>query len=338
MITKFNSFAIKSYNSFSIDAYVNTFVTWESVDDLISIFSPTPPSQWICLGAGNNTLFCGDYSGTVINAVSKTITITKESFDSIELRVEAGLEWDELVEWACERGYWGIENLSLIPGHCGAAPIQNIGAYGVEVKDVLTSVEIFSTQKLSASTLSCEECEFGYRDSIFKRGLKGKAIITAINLKLSKIAKPIIGYKDVEAEIETLGEITLENIRKAICSIRERKLPSTKEIGNAGSFFKNPVVSSTKGEELKKEHPDIPLYPVSTERDRVKLAAGWLIEKSGFKGYREGRVGVHDRQALVLINIGGATGSDVIALAQKIQREVALRFGVEIEMEVNVIK
>ncbi len=325
------------FNSFNIDVFAKEIIEWSTTDELRAIFSPSPPPQWLCLGGGNNSLFCSDYQGSIIIGIGQNIEITAQDDSSVELKVDAGVEWDELVEWACERGYWGIENLSLIPGHCGAAPIQNIGAYGVEIKDVITNVDIFSPHDLSLSSLSGEECEFGYRDSIFKRSLKGKAIITAINIKLSKIAQPNIAYRDVEQHIKTLGDISLDNIRKAICNIRESKLPSTKEVGSAGSFFKNPVVSRAKAEELKELYPDMPLYPVADRDDMSKLAAGWLIDKAGFKGYREGRVGVHDKQALIIINIGGASGKEILALAQKIEREVAAKFGVTIEMEVNII-
>ncbi len=325
------------FNSFNIDVYAKEIIEWSTTDELRAIFTPTPPPQWLCLGGGNNSLFCTDYQGTIIKSAGKNIELTSQNESSVELRIDAGLEWDELVEWACERGYWGIENLSLIPGHCGAAPIQNIGAYGVEIKDVITSVEILSIESLTLATISCQECEFGYRDSIFKRSLKGQVIITAINIKLSKLPQPNIAYRDVEAEISTLGEVNLKNIRRAICNIRERKLPSTEEVGSAGSFFKNPVVSRAKAEELKELYPDMPLYPVANREEMSKLAAGWLIDKAGFKGYREGRVGVHDKQALIIINIGGASGGEVMALAQKIEREVAVKFGVTIEMEVNVI-
>lgn len=326
-------------NSFAIECYSATFVKWYDVGDLVEIFSENPPHEWLCLGGGNNTLFCADYKGTLINGAGDNITIIDESELSVAIRVEAGREWDELVEWCCQRGYWGVENLSLIPGHCGAAPIQNIGAYGVEVKDVIDSVEVFSVDTLKLSTLKGEECSFGYRDSIFKRELKGRVIVTAITLTLSKIANPKLGYKDVEGEIEALGGgVTLQNIRRAICSIRERKLPSTKEVGSAGSFFKNPVVARSLAEELKTKYPDMPIYPAPDSDNGVKLAAGWLIDRAGFKGYRQGCVGVHDKQALVLINIGGATGHEVLELAHKIQHEVAMLFGVEIDMEVNVIE
>ncbi|MFR9649948.1 MAG: UDP-N-acetylmuramate dehydrogenase [Rikenellaceae bacterium] len=337
MISDFNNFAIKAHNSFSIDVYAKKFVQWEDFGDLVNIFIDNPPSKWIALGGGNNTLFCGDYDGVILNGVCSNIAITSQDKRSVGIRVDAGVEWDDLVEWACQRGYWGVENLSLIPGHCGAAPIQNIGAYGVELKDVVKSVEMFHVENKTLSTVSVDECRFGYRDSIFKRELRGKVIITAIHLTLSKVPQPNLGYKDVEAEIALLGEVTLLNIRQAICNIRERKLPSTKEFGNAGSFFKNPVVELSKAEELKKMYPDIPLYPVPQDSGKVKLAAGWLIDKAGFKGYREGRVGVHDKQALVIINIGGATGEEILALARKIEREVASLFGVSIEMEVNIV-
>lgn len=262
--------------------------------------------------------------------------MTGSEGDEVFVRVEAGAEWDDVVAWAVGEGLWGVENLSLIPGKAGAAPVQNIGAYGAEAKEVIERVETFLPATGNELILSAEHCDFGYRDSVFKHALRGRAVITAVTLRLHRTPHPALAYGDLQREVEARGGATLENIREAVCAIRRAKLPDPAVLGNAGSFFKNPVVARAEAERLRAAHPDMPLYPTA-DPARVKLAAGWLIDRAGMKGYREGRVGVHDRQALVLVNLGGATGSEVIDLARKVQRAVAERFGVEIAPEVNLL-
>ena len=252
------------------------------------------------------------------------------------MKVGAGVEWDDLVAWAVERELWGIENLSLIPGKAGAAPVQNIGAYGVEAKDVIRNVEMYFVEGKNFVTLAAEHCAFGYRESVFKHTLKGRVVITAIEIELSKVANPRLGYGDVIREVEARGGATLANIRDAICSIRRSKLPDTAVLGNAGSFFKNPIVDGDVAERLRVEYPEMPSYPAQ-EEGKVKLAAGWLIDKAGLKGYKEGNVGVHERQALVLVNLGGATGGEVIAFADKVVERVKEKFDIEISPEVNIL-
>ena len=258
-----------------------------------------------------------------------------ETPDAVAVRAEAGVEWDDLVAWAVERDLWGIENLSLIPGKVGAAPVQNIGAYGAEAKDAIESVEMFCTDTCNTLILSREHCAFGYRESVFKHALRGRVVITAVTFRLSRRPRPDLGYGDLLRETEARGGATLRNIREAVCAIRRSKLPDTAVLGNAGSFFKNPVVEAAVAERLRTDYPALPLYPAA--EGRMKLAAGWLIEQAGMKGHREGCVGVHDRQALVLVNYGGATGSEVLALAHKVQEAVRAKFGVEIAAEVNVL-
>ena len=252
------------------------------------------------------------------------------------MRADAGVEWDDLVEWAVERGLWGIENLSLIPGKAGAAPVQNIGAYGCEAKDVIERVHMFCTDNRSAMVIDAGHCCFGYRESIFKHELRGRVIITAVDIRLSHTPRPRLGYGDVEREVEARGGVTLRNIREAICAIRRAKLPDPKVTGNAGSFFKNPVVDECVARQLQAQWPDMPVYPAAGCAGRVKLAAGWLIDKAGLKGYKCGRVGVHERQALVLVNLGGATGGEVIDFAHTVQMRVHEKFGIEIDTEVNI--
>jgi UDP-N-acetylmuramate dehydrogenase len=241
------------------------------------------------------------------------------------------------VAWSVDNGLWGIENLSSIPSSVGAALVQNIGAYGAEVKDVITTVEYFDTNRLEVVRLSNAECKFGYRESIFKQELRGRAIILAVEMSLCRTPRPNLGYGDVIKEVEARGGATLHNIREAICAIRGRKLPDPKVLGNAGSFFKNPIVERSVAERLLVKYPEMPCYPVPNDDNCVKLAAGWLIDRTGLKGYRDGNVGVHVNQALVLVNYGGATGGEVIALAKYVSMMVNKKFGVEISPEVNLL-
>ena len=277
-----------------------------------------------------------DYDGVLLTPVARQIALLSDDGDEVRLRVEAGVEWDDLVEWAVERGLWGIENLSLIPGKAGSAPVQNIGAYGCEAKDAIRRVEMYCVETGNLLTLDAAHCGFGYRESVFKHDLKGRVIITAIEIRLSHTPRPKLGYGDVEREVEARGGATLRNIREAVCAIRRAKLPDPAVTGNAGSFFKNPVVGREEAERLSALYPDMPHYPAA-DPSQVKLAAGWLIDRAGLKGHSEGRVGIHPRQALVIINLGGATGTEIVAFARKVQEQVKKRFGVEIEPEVNIL-
>ena len=323
-------------NSFHVKQHAAQLVEFETTEELRAIFADGVPERWTVLAGGNNILFTRDYDGMLITPVSQKIEILGENGDEVRVRAEAGVEWDDLVAWAVDRELWGIENLSLIPGKAGAAPVQNIGAYGREAKDVVRRVEMYCPHSDTMLTLDAAHCEFGYRESVFKHALKGRAVITAIEIALSRTPQPHLGYGDVEREVEARGGATLRNIRDAVIAIRRAKLPDTAELGNAGSFFKNPSVDRDMAERLQARWPEMPLYP-SQEAGKAKLAAGWLIDKAGMKGYRDGRVGVHERQALVLVNLGGATGGEVIALARKVQAAVRDKFGVEIDTEVNIL-
>ena len=336
MIREFNEINLAFRNSFHVEQSARRLIEFETEEELMSLFERETFTRWMVLSGGNNVLFTQDYDGVILCPVSQLIEPIVETTDEVVVRVGAGVEWDDLVAWAVERGLWGLENLSLIPGKVGAAPVQNIGAYGAEAKDVIRRVRFYDVEQRTMRNLLREECRFGYRESIFKQELKGKAVITEVEIVLSKHENPRLGYGDVEREVERLGGATLSNIREAICSIRRSKLPDTAVLGNAGSFFKNPVVQRAVAEQLLATYPDMPHYPAA-EQQCVKLAAGWLIDRSGLKGYREGAVGVHERQALVLVNHGGATGSEVIALARKVQAEVKRKFGVEIDTEVNIL-
>lgn len=335
MIREFHQISLRTRNSFGVDQQAARLAEFETPEDLRTFFAAGIPRRWLVLAGGNNILFTRDYDGVLLTPVARQITLLSDDGEEVRVRADAGVEWDDLVEWAVERGLWGIENLSLIPGKAGAAPVQNIGAYGCEAKDAIRRVEMYCVETGAMLTLDAAHCGFGYRESVFKHDLKGKVIITAVEIALSHAPRPRLGYGDVEREVEARGGVTLRNIREAICSIRRAKLPDPAVLGNAGSFFKNPVVGAAVAERLLAEYPDMPHYPAP--EGRVKLAAGWLIDRAGMKGRREGAVGVHERQALVLVNHGGATGGEVIAFAHKVQETVREKFGIEIDTEVNIL-
>lgn len=336
MITRLTEHPLRDLNSFHVNEYASCVIEFDTASDLDAIFSAeNSPQKWFVLGGGNNILFTGGYDGTLIHPTGKGMEILAEDDKTLTLRADAGVEWDDMVEWCVERGLWGVENLSLIPGTIGASPVQNIGAYGAEAKDVISRVNMFNVVGRYHTSLSNEECHFGYRESIFKHDLRGRAIITSVEFTLHKEARPNLGYGDLQREVEARGGATLKNIREAVCAIRRSKLPDTAVLGNAGSFFKNPIVDSSVAENLLSTYADMPTYPAPDAQR--KLAAGWLIDKAGMKGYRKGRVGVHDRQALVLVNHGGATGNEVIELAKEVCNAVFEKFGVKIEPEVNIL-
>ena len=337
MIRVFENSDLSARNSFKVHQQAAKIVEFDSNSDLQQIFAEHITDRWMVMGGANNILFTRDIDFPIIIPRNEQIEILSEGNEGVYVRVGAGLEWDEFVAWSVERGLWGLENLSLIPGKVGAAPVQNIGAYGAEAKDTIASVEMFFPEQGAFVTLAAEHCGFGYRESVFKHTLKGRVIITSVTFCLSKVAAPKLGYGDVEREVEARGGVSLTNIREAICAIRRAKLPDTAVTGNAGSFFKNPIVEASVAQNLLEQYPDMPHYP-TTDTTKVKLAAGWLIDQCGLKGYSEGNVGVHSRQALVLINTtGNATGSEVIAFAGKVCQTVAQKFGITIEPEVNIL-
>lgn len=341
---EYRNHPLYALNSFHVDEYAEHIIEFNDATELDTIFAEgNRPAKWYTLGGGNNILFTRRYNGVLIHPTGVNITIIAEDDKSLSLRAEAGVEWDDLVAWCVERGLWGAENLSLIPGSVGASPVQNIGAYGAEAKDIIERVYFFDTTDCNHRSLSNAECNFAYRDSIFKRELRNRAIITAVDFTLKKSANPNLKYGDLSREVELRGGATLGNIRDAICAIRSNKLPDTAVLGNAGSFFKNPIVDKTLADGLLAQYPNMPYYPVTNPAGEnsapasIKLAAGWLIDQAGMKGFRKGNVGVHDRQALVLVNFGGATGNEVIELAGIVQEAVYAKFGVRIEPEVNIL-
>ncbi|MBI3888262.1 UDP-N-acetylmuramate dehydrogenase [Candidatus Nomurabacteria bacterium] len=354
-----NNYNLLKLNTFGISVNAKFFVELNSEEDLKELLA-TPEfknNKKIFLGGGSNVLFTKDFDGIVILNKVKGIAPTKVGVptgvgkECVYIRAMGGESWHGLVLFAVDKGYWGIENLSLIPGTVGAAPMQNIGAYGAELKDTLFSVETFEIESGEKKIFSCEECELGYRDSVFKNKLKGKYFISAVTLKLSKTPKPNVSYKILSDYLEKTNKTTtLKNISDAVAEIRRSKLPDPKIIGNAGSFFKNVFVTKTELEILKKKYPEIPHFEeenmtspptplLAKERGEIqyKIPAGWLIEQCGWKGRRMGNVGVHDKQALVLVNHGGAKGEEIIELANKIIASVKEKFGLELKPEVNIV-
>lgn len=328
--------SLRDKNSFGVEASARRLIRFDGVADLPAIFSEMGKAErWMVLGGGNNILFTSDYDGTLLQPTDQSMAVCSEDEQSVRVRIGAGVEWDDFVAWCVAHGWGGVENLSLIPGKVGAAPVQNIGAYGAEAKDTIDRVECYFPEQDTTGMLTNAECRFGYRDSIFKRELKGRAVILSVEFLLSRRPQFKLRYGDVADRVESLGGVSLEHIRRAVIDIRQSKLPDPKELGNAGSFFKNPVVSQQKADALRADYPDMPCYPAGA--GEVKLAAGWLIDRCGLRGKRWGAVGVHDRQALVLVNFGGATGRDVVDAAARVRAEVSCRFGVDIEMEVNIV-
>lgn len=330
---------LTALNTFGLAISAKLFVELSSVEGLQALikepwFTEVPR---LVLGGGSNVLFVQDFPGLVMNVNLKGKTIVEEDEEEIQLAVGAGENWHELVMYCVERGWGGIENLSLIPGKMGAAPIQNIGAYGVELKDVFVSLEAVELETGTIRTFSHADCEFGYRDSVFKRDLKGKYLITQVTLRLQKNPAINTGYGAIKTELAKLkkSDFNIRDVSNVVIMIRRSKLPDPAEIGNAGSFFKNPEIPTTQFEELKKTWPDIVGYPV---REGVtKVPAGWLIDRAGWKGKRFGDYGVHARQALVLVNYGGAAGADIYALSGEILADIQTKYGIQLEREVNVI-
>ncbi len=319
-----------------MDVTANVLVELNNIAQLAEIIADDAlPRPFHVLGGGSNVLLTGPISGTVILNRIQGITTLREDADAVCLRVGAGEVWHDLVLYAISNNLGGIENLALIPGTVGAAPIQNIGAYGAEVKDVITEVEAWDMEDNTLETFRNADCNFGYRDSIFKHELKGKVVITSVTFRLSKHPTLHTEYGAIRDELQTMNaQPSVQSIAQAVINIRQSKLPDPAQIGNAGSFFKNPTISQEAFRAIQQRFPTIPSYPAPD--GLVKVPAGWLIEQSGWKGYREGDAGVHARQALVLVNYGSATGRDIWELSDKVLASVQSKFGIELEREVQV--
>ena len=314
------------------------FVEYASVEELRGLWNAEREAvaRALHIGGGSNLLFASDYEGLILHSAIKGYTVVKETEEEVEVRVGAGEVWDDFVAYTVANGWYGAENLSLIPGEVGASAVQNIGAYGVEAKDLIVSVDTFGLETGEERRFMREECRYAYRESVFKQELKGKYAVTFVTYRLKKHPVFHLEYGNIRAELEKQGcQVDLENVRRIIIAIRQAKLPDPKVLGNAGSFFMNPVVPKMQFEALLAQYPDMPHYPVDDAH--VKIPAGWMIDRCGWKGKRVGHAGVHEKQALVLVNCGGATGKEVMHLAEEIVASVRERFGVTIRPEVNYI-
>ncbi|SFN91744.1 UDP-N-acetylmuramate dehydrogenase [Bizionia echini] len=333
-----HNISLKPYNTFGLDAIAKQFISVSSIAELQHVLAlPNYPEKFI-LGGGSNMLLTKNMDALVIHINLKGITIVSEEEHFVTVKANAGENWHEFVLWCLKHNYGGLENLSLIPGNVGTAPIQNIGAYGVELKDSFVSCNALMTSSGTMKTFDKAACQFDYRNSIFKQGAKGQFVICSVTFRLSKNKHKLqTNYGSISAQLAEMGikNPTIQDISKAVIAIRQSKLPDPKIIGNSGSFFKNPVISTKLYNHLKLEFPDAPGYVISDVE--VKVPAGWLIEKAGFKGKRFGDYGVHKKQALVLVNYGNAKGSDILKLAQLIQDTIYRLFKIKIEAEVNII-
>ena len=332
-----SDYSLLSHNTFGVDARCRWFVEYNSIDELQTLlrdeyFRELPSLH---IGGGSNLLFVNDFEGAILHSAIKQISVTDETADFIELFVGAAVVWDNLARHCVENGWYGAENLSLIPGETGAAAVQNIGAYGVEVKDLIQSVQTIDIASGEEVWFERDDCRYGYRRSIFKEELKGRKIITGVCFRLSKKERYSLEYGNIKDQLHDTANLSLPQVRETIIAIRNDKLPDWKRYGNAGSFFMNPSVKSVFFNKLKLSYPNVPGYPL--ENGNVKIPAAWLIEQCGWKGKREGDAGVWPKQPLVLVNYGGATGADIASLAEAIKLSVAEKFDIDISPEVMYI-
>lgn len=337
-MTIHNNFSLKKYNTFGIEAKAKQFVAVHTVSELKTILQENQNQKKFILGGGSNMLLTQDINALVIHIDLKGKKIIKEDDDFVWVESMAGENWHEFVLWTINQNFGGLENMSLIPGNVGTTPVQNIGAYGTEIKDTFVSCVAMNIETQEMNTFSKEECHFGYRESVFKHEVKDQFIITSVVFKLTKQNHKInTSYGDITKELEKQNVITptLKDVSNAVIAIRQSKLPDPKELGNSGSFFKNPIIPKTDFEKIHALHPEMPHYIVS--ETEVKVPAGWLIEKAGFKGKRFGDAGIHKNQALVLVNYGNATGQEILNVSKDIQATILKEFGIAIEVEVNVI-
>lgn len=330
--------SLKPYNTFGIDVISKAFASFSTVEELQFLLKneATQSLPKLILGGGSNILLTKNFEGLVLKNDLKGIEI-KTSGDDVFLKAQAGEVWHDVVLFSVDQNLGGLENLSLIPGNVGAAPMQNIGAYGVEIKDVFEELEAYEIATGEIKTFRLNDCKFGYRESVFKRDLKDQFIILNVTFRLSKTPKINTSYGAINDELKKMGveHPTVKDVSNAVIAIRKSKLPDPKKLGNSGSFFKNPVVEKNVFETIQKNYPDAPSYPAGN--NLVKLAAGWLIEKAGWKGRVTGHCGVHKNQALVLVNYGSASGQEIYQLSQEILESVKNQFGVELEREVNIL-
>jgi UDP-N-acetylmuramate dehydrogenase len=331
------NFSLLPYNTFRIDVKARYFSAFSNIDELSELIGQKSRLTTLILGGGSNILFTKDYAGVVLKNEIKGIELQHEDADHVYVKAGAGENWHHFVLHCINHNWAGVENLSLIPGNVGASPIQNIGAYGVELDDVFWSLEAFHLSERKIHTFTATDCEFGYRDSVFKNQFKNEFAILSVTFQLKK--KPIyhISYGAITEELEKMGvkDLSIKAVSQAVINIRSSKLPDPQKIANAGSFFKNPEVPTEKYETLKLQFPNIVAYPLA--KGNVKLAAGWMIEQAGWKGYRKGDAGCHAKQALVLVNYGNATGKEIYDLSEEILQSVKNKFDVTLEREVNIL-
>ena len=332
------NFSLKNFNTFGIEAKARQFVAVHSITDLKTVLEQHPDEKKFILGGGSNMLLTKDIDALVIHVDLKGKKIIKEDDNFVWVESQAGENWHEFVLWTIDQNFGGLENMSLIPGNVGTTPVQNIGAYGTEIKDTFVSCDVMKITNQEMKTFTKEECHFGYRESVFKNEVKDQYIITSVVYKLTKHSHKInISYGDIASELakNNITNPTLKDVSNAVIAIRQSKLPDPKELGNSGSFFKNPILLKSDFEKIHQQFPEMKYYEVSATE--VKVPAGWLIEQAGFKGKRFGDAGVHKNQALVLVNYGNATGQEILEVAKTIQTTIFKTFGIQIEAEVNVI-
>lgn len=332
------NFSLKNYNTFGIEAKAKLFIEAQSEKDILEILEKYKNEKKFILGGGSNMLLTQDIDALVIQINLKGISIIKEDANFVWVEAKAGENWHQFVLWTIEQNFGGLENMSLIPGNVGTTPVQNIGAYGTEIKDTFENCKAIEILTHNQTSFTNEQCQFGYRESIFKNIAKDKYIITSVTYKLTKNNHKInSSYGDIQKELESLyiQNPTIKDVSNAIIAIRQKKLPDPKILGNSGSFFKNPIISTQAFETIKSNHPDIPFYTISEKE--VKIPAGWLIEQAGFKGKKYGDAGIHQNQALVLVNYGKATGNEILQVAKLIQKEIKNKYNISIEAEVNII-
>ena len=332
------NYSLLSHNTFGIEASCDRFVEFSSVDELVSLVSSLKETDYplLILGGGSNLLLTGDYHGTVIHSAVKGISLVENDGEHVVLRVGSGEVFDDFVSYCVDHGYYGAENLSIIPGEVGASAVQNIGAYGVEAKDIIVKVEAVEIATGKTVEFSNADCQYAYRQSRFKGEWYGQYVITYVSYRLSTTFVPNMDYGNIRAALaeKNILQPTAKDLRNIIIEIRNAKLPDPKVEGNAGSFFMNPIVSREKYLQLAEQYPNMPHYFIDEQWE--KIPAGWMIDHCGWKGHTLGRAGVHSKQALVLVNRGGATGQDIVRLCKTIQDDVYARFGIHIEPEVNI--
>ena len=329
--------SLKPYNTFQIDVKAKLFYPFTGPEDLDEILRANSKVQTIILGGGSNILFTKNFDGLVLKNEIKGIDLIKEDANHVYVKAGAGENWHQLVQYTLQRNFAGLENLSLIPGNVGASPMQNIGAYGVEMKEVFDELEAYHRKDKKIRTFTVNDCEFGYRESVFKKRYKNDFVILNVTFRLNKKPHFNTSYGAIEQELQKMKiqDLSIQSISQAVINIRTSKLPDPVKIGNAGSFFKNPEISQTQYKKLQSSFTGIIGYPL--QNGNIKLAAGWLIEQCGWKGVRRGNAGCHSQQALVLVNHGNATGKEVFDLSEEILQSVRRKFGIQLEREVNII-